>query len=261
MNRKTILTAKVIDNLWNGEIFEKGADEDEWFLDSCLRYGNIVEMAEAGEKAMQALFYDNGIADTQRIFNWMEEMINNPEVFPWMRNMSEVVPLARKAFDKEIATYRREGWLPMDYDVNYAFCGFMGLVNKIVHDRFYEKYDRIQSMGSDAFYKMKGLFRKSYTITALSQFDDFCLNEVPHEDRYNRFDSIAILMYAEEKSGMECRHDDFMRMYAEIKDVILNATGTLSDMKKILEAKATNGKEREMFALLFAAGVLEYVYG
>lgn len=261
MNRKTILTAKVIDNLWNGEIFEKGADEDECFLDSCLRYGNVEEMAEAGEKAMQALFYDNGIADAQRIFNWVEDMINNPEVLPFMKNMSEVIPLARKAFDKEMATYRSEGWLPCDYDVEYAFYGFMGLVNRIVFERFYTKYDRIQSMGSDAFLKKSGLLKKTYTITALSQFDDFCLNELPHEDRYNRFDCIAILMYAEEKAGMKGRHEDFVRKYAEIKDVVLNATGTLSDVKKRLETKATNGKEREMFALFFAAGVLEYVYG
>lgn len=261
MNRKTILTSEVIDNLWNGEIFEKGADEDECFLDSCLRYGNIVEMAEAGEKAMQALFYDNGIADAQRIFDWMEDIIGNPEVLPFMKNMSEVIPLARKAFDKEIAAYRSEGWLPMDYDVEYAFCGFMGLVNKKVHYRFYEKYDCIQSMGSDAFYKVTGLFRKSYTITTLSQYDDFRLKDIQREDRYNRFDCIAILMYAEEKAGMKGRHEDFMRKYAEIKDVILNATGTLSDVKKRLETKATNGKEREMFALFFAAGVLEYVYG
>lgn len=261
MKTKTILTDQVIYNLWNGEIFKKGADEDEWFLDSCLRYGNVEEMAEAGETAMQALFYDNGIADAQRIFNWMEDMINNPEVFPFMRNMSDVIPLARKAFDKEIASYKREGWLPKDYNAEYAFCGFMGLVNWIVKERYYEKYDSIQSMGSGYFYKTKGLFTKSYTITALLQYDGFRLKDVPREGRYNRFDSIAILMYAEEKAGMEDRHEDFMRKYAEIKDIIYSANGTLSDVKKALETKASNSMEREMFALLYAAGVLEYVYG
>lgn len=258
MENKTILTEEQIYYLWDSNMFIMGDEsEDEWLLHSCLRFGSIQDMMNASEAALNALFVDNGRNDSQQIFDWIDEMINDAKVLPFTKRMSEVIQLARKAFDAKMAEYRREGWLPQSYDVDFAFRGFMGLVNGVVYTRFYEKYDHLQHVGSDTLYRTSGFFKKTYSIIALPQYDGMRLKDVVADPKYDRFDSAALMMLAEEKGGFEDDRRGFIDVYVKLKNIIIKSDGTLADVKHTLEGMAHTSKDRELYACLYTAIVLE----
>lgn len=260
MKNETILTEEIINDLWHSDLFLPGYDEfDELFLFSCIRYGSVKEMMDASEVALHALFVDNGVQDSTPIFEWINEMVYDSKVFPFTIRVSEVIPRARKAFEAKLAEYRKEGWLPRTYDVDYAFRGMMGLIYCIVYQKYFEKYERLQQMGRDAIYKTSGLFKKTYTIVSLPQWDELKLRDIEPDCKYDRFDSAVLLYTAMERNDMQDNTDENIQLYVRIKKTILNSDDKLGNVKRLLESMASTSKERDLYAYLYTSIVLESV--
>lgn len=257
---KTIVEEGDLNELSNlHDCLIKDPIEKETVLDSCIRYGSIKEGAVAGENVLHALFADNGKEDSSPIFQWIDALIEDKTVFGLEKDMTVAISDARKAFDKLMVGYRREGWLPQAYDVEWAFRGAIGVVLCTIHDRFYEKFDNLQQIGTDAFYKTSGLFSKKYNIIALQQYDNMRLDDIEPEGKYSRYDVAAIVCHVCDRNKLT--EDVLLKHQRHIKDLLKANTGNLISVKQQLEAEATSRELRDIYAYLYTACVIEALLG